>query len=256
MVSAAIGQARVTGLMAPEKHLVKAQHEFAPSEMSDVEIYESLRTMRESRAAALGVDPSTITLQEFWDLEDEMHEARMSAEEEDGHEARATRCRFAAPNFVPLRSASRRFAPTRFAPAKRSPTKFSRARFPLPRSASLRSGRMSRFFSRHAFQAVTPFLSWAMWSGLAVTVPHGIVRRGGPVDGASGGPRHHFRVGPQVISRSASRLSPCGQSTVAHKTQTTTETTTNNIGACRRNATHGLTTMRAGQCVQPLSFRG
>ena len=83
MVSAALGQARVTGLMAPEKHLVKAQHEFAPSEMSDVELYESLRSMRESRAAAFGVDPSTITLQEFWDLEDEMHEARMSAEEED-----------------------------------------------------------------------------------------------------------------------------------------------------------------------------
>ena len=83
MVSAALGQARVTGLMAPEKHLVKAQHEFAPSEMSDVELYESLRSMRESRAAALGVDPSTITLQEFWDLEDEMHEAHMSAEEED-----------------------------------------------------------------------------------------------------------------------------------------------------------------------------
>src|SRR5215469_4721104 len=42
-----------------------------------------LKSMRESRAAALGVDPSTITLQEFWDLEDEVHEARLSAEEED-----------------------------------------------------------------------------------------------------------------------------------------------------------------------------
>jgi hypothetical protein len=81
MVAAAIGQARVAGLMV-DRHLVKAQHEFAPSEMSDVEIYESLRSMRESRALALGVDPSTITLQEFWDLEDTMHEAHMSAEEE------------------------------------------------------------------------------------------------------------------------------------------------------------------------------
>jgi hypothetical protein len=50
--------------------------------------------------------------------------------------------------FVLLESAAMRFAPLR--------------------SASRRSGRTVGFSRRHAFQAVTPFISWAMWSGLAM----------------------------------------------------------------------------------------
>ena len=67
-----------------------------------------------------------------------------------------------------LRSAPLRFAEKRVDLARFAPLRFALLRSPLLRSGMMRSGMIRRSSSRHAFQALTPFLSWAMWSGLAM----------------------------------------------------------------------------------------
>jgi hypothetical protein len=89
MVSAAIGQARVVGLMV-EKHLVKAQHSIDVESLSDEELEERIADVQnrlrhadlESRERA-GLDPATATLAEFWAAEDgerEEHAAQKARE--------------------------------------------------------------------------------------------------------------------------------------------------------------------------------
>src|SRR5262245_6464803 len=67
---------------------------------------------------------------------------------------RSASLRFALMSFASLRFASLRLASIRFAALRSAPPRFA-----LVRSAPLRSGRMSGFSSRHAFQASTPCLS-------------------------------------------------------------------------------------------------
>ena len=91
-----------------------------------------------------------------------------------------------APRFAPLRSAplrfaSLRFAEQRFAALRFAPLRFAEQRFAALRFAPLRSaspifalprsGRMSGFSSRQAFQAATPFLSNATCSSFAIGSP-------------------------------------------------------------------------------------
>jgi hypothetical protein len=77
VVQAAMAQARVTGNIAPEKHLVK---NVGPSisDLSDDELQMrlealsgSVRAEQEELCERLGLDPSTLTLAELWALEDE-----------------------------------------------------------------------------------------------------------------------------------------------------------------------------------------
>src|SRR5262249_47318027 len=86
---------------------------------------------------------------------------------------RSAPLRFAQLRFAPQRLAPRRFASGRSAP----PLGFAPARFvslrvapPGLRSARRRSRGMG-FFSRHAFQAATPFLSIATCSSFAMRAP-------------------------------------------------------------------------------------
>jgi hypothetical protein len=61
----------------------------------------------------------------------------------------------------------RRSAPRRFPSRRFDPLRFARWRFFLDQR-SLRSGQMSGFSSRHAFQAATPWLSKVTCSSLAI----------------------------------------------------------------------------------------
>jgi hypothetical protein len=75
-VAAAMAQARVTGNIAPERHLVKNVGP-SPSELSDEELAERvgmlqarIRAEQEEFCERLGVSPNEITLAILWELED------------------------------------------------------------------------------------------------------------------------------------------------------------------------------------------
>src|SRR5215831_9307993 len=86
--------------------------------------------------------------------------------------------RSVARRYAPLRFARKRFALRSSAPANSAPLRSAPATQCKPclrsaptRLAPLRSGRMSGFSSRHAFQASTPFLSIATCSSFAIEAP-------------------------------------------------------------------------------------
>jgi hypothetical protein len=67
MVSAAVAQARVCGLMAPERHLVRTQHSFAVEELDDYALLEMRVTMTMRMCAELGLDENETTVGQLCD---------------------------------------------------------------------------------------------------------------------------------------------------------------------------------------------
>jgi phage terminase small subunit len=105
MVSAAIGQARVAGLMV-EKHLVKAQHEFNAEEMDDDEIHEFLVQVQLQHCAALGLDPDVCTITQYLAAQEEEHAARKARELNPAPPQRAVAPRPALPRPRPAASSN------------------------------------------------------------------------------------------------------------------------------------------------------